>query len=334
MKIVLSASSSADDRALVFGEVNDARTRYLRQGLLLRVDYEVATEVPKDGLVLVLSSRPKPGDAARALHKLLGPKSGWKTRFPFPAPNPAILRPEDRPAELEYLATESDFRLMDQALAGVWKQGPALFPEAPAATDVLIQDTSAFYIYSLKETYPYPKVGRRGRYQVYRLPHEERPPEHEMWGCASGLPKVFPVLERRVVSEFVIRCAPWGSFRRKQERVKSIYRFEDGYLATLLHEFGHAHEQILARAPTEDMLEIRRRVRALKVAPTVDLARAEAEAYAQWCELRGARALYPAQYRRLIKKAARDRKDTEFGHAAGLRAAAEMLKARDANSTN
>lgn len=339
LKIVLMAPASAGDRTRAFEEVNSARNRYLREGLLLRVDEETleargAADIPKDGLVLVLATGSKPGDAARALDELLGPKAGWKSRFPFPAARSAVLAPRDRPAARAYLAIEDDFRLMDRALAGVWKQRAELFPGAPETVDVIVQDTADFYIYSLKESYPYAKAGRRGRYQVYRLPHDERPPEHEMWGCAAGPPRLFPVLERRVISERAIRCSPWGSFRRQQEKTNSIYRFEEGYLATLIHEFGHAYEQMLERAPTDDMREIRRRVRALKAPAHVDLGRAEAEAFAQWCELRGARALYPEQYRRLMKEAGLDRKDTEFGHAAGLRAAAEMLKARDRNSTN
>ena len=197
---------------------------------------------------------------------------------------------------------------------------------------MIVQDTDAFYIYSIKKNYPYPKANRRGRYQVYRLPHGARPPESEMWGCAAGPPQLFPVHERRVISERAIRCAPCGSFRRKQEEVKSDYRFEEGYLATLIHEFGHTYEQMLEQAPNEHMLEIRRRVRAMKLGPHVDVERAEAEAFAQWCELRGARALYPKQYRRLLKQAGVGRKDSEDGHFAGLRAAAEMLKERERNA--
>ena len=136
LKIVLMAPSTAEDRGRALEDVRSARDRCLRAGLLLRVDDEVleareASDIPKDGLVLVLASGLKPGDAVRALDGLLGPKSGWKNRFPFATPNPAALAPRDRPTAHAYLATEGDFRLMDRALEGVWKQGPVLFPGAP-----------------------------------------------------------------------------------------------------------------------------------------------------------------------------------------------------------
>ncbi|MDD5302871.1 MAG: hypothetical protein PHS14_07135 [Elusimicrobia bacterium] len=351
-----------EERAALFREVGAARDFYRRAGLLVRVEDQVveargagssaeevrrrlvALALLRPGLTLVFAPMRPPragadfavadlrekGDVLRALRGLFGSDpAALKRRFPFPLPNPAILKEEDRPAARAYRATEKDFRLLDRALAGVWKEAPELYPEAPGAVDVILQDTGDFYIYSLNENYPYPKAGRRGKYQVYRLPHDERPPEHEMWGCAAGPPQLFPVLERRVIAERAIRCSPWGTFRRKQEEKKTIYRFEEGYLATLIHEFGHAYEDMREMDPTEDMREIRRRVRAVKLAPKVNREWAEREAYAQWCELRGARALYPGQFRRLMEQAKSARKDTEYGHAAGLRVAADMLEARD-----
>lgn len=317
-----------DERAAISREVELVRRRYLAMGLLVRVEDAVerlGRERPGTSVVF----EPKEGGALRALGEFLGDDAAeLKRRFPFPAANPATLAPRDRPTARAYLATEDDFRLMDRALAGVWKAAPGLFPEAPGAVDVIVQDTSDFHIYSLRGDYPYPKTGRRGRYHVYRVAHDERPPEHEMWGCAAGPPKLFPVLERRVITERAIRCAPWGSFRARQEKSKTIYRFEEGYLATLIHEFGHVYEDMRSTSPTDDMLEIRRRVRAVELPPAVDRKRAMAEAFAQWCELLGARELYPAQFRRLMKEARREREDTDYGHAAGLRAAAEMADAR------
>lgn len=230
----------------------------------------------------------------------------------------------------DYRAKESDFVMMDRALAGVWKAGKTLYPDARGAVDVIVQDTTDFYIYSVRENYPYEKFARRGRYRVYRLPHEDRPKEHEMWGCRAGPPDAFPPWERRVVAERTIRCAPWGSFRRRQEQTKSNYRFEVGYLATLIHEFGHAYEDMRRMDPDDDMLEIRRRVKEAAEASNLDVASAQAEAYAQWCELRGARALYPAQFRRLMKQARDPREKGE--HALGLRVAAELLAARESTS--
>lgn len=325
-----------EEGATLSREVEAARAFYLRKGLLVRVEEKVAEfrgfKASGSGLALVipLSDLKKDGELLRALSRLLGEDPAeLKRRFPFPVPNPAILAPGDRPAASAYAATQDDFRMMDRALEGVWKEA-RLFPGAPAAADVMLQDTAAIYLYSLNAKYPYSKVRRRGRYQVYRLPLDERPPEHELWGCRAGPPKLFPVLERRVVSEHVIRCAPWGAFRRRQSERKTNYRFEEAYLATLIHEFGHIHEDMLERRPTADMLEIRRRVAALSMGEKFDVEYAKKEAYAQWCELLGARDLYPAQFRRLLKQAADNKSGSE--HAAGLRAAAQMLDSRSPNN--
>jgi hypothetical protein len=350
-----------EERAALFREVASARDFYRRSGLLVRVEDQVveargagssaedvrrrlvALSLLRPGLTLVFASMKPPhagadfaladlrekGDVLRALRGLFGSDAAaMKRRFPFPLANPAIFKEEDRPAAREYRTQAEDFRMMDRALAGVWKAAPILYPEAPGAVDVIIQDTSDFYIYSLNEDYPYLKTGRRGKYQVYRLPHDERPPEHEMWGCAAGPPQLFPVLERRVITERAIRCAPWGTFRRQQEKLKTNYRFEEGYLATLIHEFGHSYEDMRQMDPTEDMQEIRRRLRAVKLARKVNREWAEREAYAQWCELQGARILYPQQFRRLMEQANRARKETEYGHTAGLRVAADLIEAR------
>lgn len=224
-----------------------------------------------------------------------------------------------------YLATAADRALLEKAIAGALKVAPEVFPDADmGAVDVLLLDAKFVRVYSRKPHYPFERLGTWGRYHVYRIAHGGTPLEHESWGCRAGHPSVSQVEHKRIMAERVVRCAPWGTFRRRQEARRSDYATEEGYLATMIHEFGHAYEDMRWRAPTPAMTAIRERVGALEGVEGLDRGSILSEAFAQYCELAGARRLYPAQYRRLMKTA-RGGKD-RGEHGVGLRVAAEVLR--------
>lgn len=231
------------------------------------------------------------------------------------------------PAIEDYKATENDFLTLEAAIAGAANAEARLFPGGIAGVDVIMQDTSDFYIYSLNPAYPYEKVKRWGKYQVYRLAHR-RPLEHEMWGCAGGPPSVMEVDDRRIVAEYSIRCAPWGSFRRAQTRNHTYYRFRDAYLATLIHEYGHQYEELKRLDPPPLLEEVRRRSASAVLPKEVERGDMQREAFAQACELIGSRERYPAHYRRLVADA-KTKVTKSDGHREALVVAVEMLGARD-----
>ena len=149
----------------------------------------------------------------------------------------AEVRQPYGPALEDYRAAAKDFRMLEAAIVGALRVAPKLFPEGIGGVDIIMQDTSEFFIYSRNSAYPYPKVKRWRQYQVYRLPHR-RPREHEMWGCAGGPPSEMEVEDRRIVAEYSIRCAPWGAFRRAYPE-RSRARFDDeGGLRPVLRTEG------------------------------------------------------------------------------------------------
>lgn len=225
------------------------------------------------------------------------------------------------PAVDDYKVSKADFAALEEALAGVAKAAPKLFPDGVADVDVILQDTSDFYIYS-RGAYPYARVKTWGKYAVYRVRHR-RPPEHETWGCASGPPTTMEVDDRRIIAERSIRCAPWGSFKRAQERKRSLYRFREAYLATLLHEFGHQYEDKKAMDPTPPMGEGWKRAEEAKLPASLDRSAVRREVFAELCEVRGSRLLYPAHAARLEKELAASKTRTE--HDEALAIALDML---------
>jgi hypothetical protein len=74
------------------------------------------------------------------------------------------------------------------------------------------------------------------------------------------------------------------------------------------------------------MIEIERRIGAMKLQHQVDAESAVREGFATWCELKGAKELYPAQYRRMLGMLKKSRSDDSYGHDAGLAAAAAMIE--------
>ncbi|MEK7859522.1 MAG: hypothetical protein AAB320_10330 [Elusimicrobiota bacterium] len=228
------------------------------------------------------------------------------------------------PALEDYRATDDDFLTLEAAIAGALQTEAKLFPGGIAGVDVIMQDTSDFYIYSRDLSYPYPKIKRWREYQVYRLPHR-RPQEHEMWGCAGGPPSVMEVDDRRIIAEYSIRCAPWGSFRRAQIRKRSYYRFEQAYLATMIHEYGHQYEEMRRMDPTPLMETVWRLSRSVPIAKAVERESMQREAFAQACELIGAKDRYPDHYRRLVADAKGPPPSKSDGHREALILAVDML---------
>lgn len=246
------------------------------------------------------------------------------TRFALDPAHGAETRAFYGPAVEDYKAGQKDFLTLEAAIAGAAKAEAKLFPGGIAGVDVIMQDTSDFYIYSRNPAYPYAKVKRWGKYQVYRLPHR-CPPEHEMWGCAGGPPSVMEVEDRRIVAEYSIRCAPWGSFRRAQARKRSYYRFEEAYLATMIHEYGHQYEEMKRPDPTPLMAEASRLAAAAVLPAEVEREEMRREAFAQACELLGSRERHPAHYRRMVRDAEAKVPKSD-GHREALVLAVGMLE--------
>ncbi|MCR4297101.1 MAG: hypothetical protein NUW21_16335 [Elusimicrobia bacterium] len=246
-----------------------------------------------------------------------------RKRYAFPPPAPS-RDPYHRPAIRDYAATAEDFRMLERGLEDAGKVAGRIFPDLIEQVDVILYDTSYLYIYSYNSGYRFPKFKRwRGR-QVYRVAHHSRPEEHEMWGCAGGL----TVLSREnhgAMSELYFACSPWGSFGSVQKTRRSIYRFAEGYWASIIHEYGHQFQERMSSHPTPTMIEIENRILSMKLEESTRPYSAIREGFATWCELSGARLLYPAHYRRMMEQVKRYRRDDPHGHEAGLTAAAAVL---------
>lgn len=208
----------------------------------------------------------------------------------------------NEPAHADYRATEGDFRVFERGLADARKVAARLFPRgAVVDNDAVLYDTHDLYIYSRSRAYPLPKFRLRGGYQVYRAPVGSPVTEREMARCAeSAGPASVDVL--RVVTERSFACAPWGTFGRIQKERRSLYRFVEGYWASMIHEYGHEYRALLQADPTPEMGAIDALVAAERLTPGTDPGRAADEARRP----RG--------------------HDDFFGHDAGLRAEADLLE--------
>lgn len=144
--------------------------------------------------------------------------------------------------------------------------------------------------------------------------------------CAGGVEFLRHTDIRSAMGELYFACAGWGSFGRIQKERRSIYQYVEGYRSSIVHEYGHQYQEMLAGNPTPEMIEIERRIGAMKLQDQVNAESAAHEGFANWCELKGARKLYPVQYRRMLDQLKRLRKDDSYGHDAGLAAAAAMLE--------
>jgi hypothetical protein len=282
-------------------------------------------------------------DVLRAAGRLFGipgiaPRTGLRAReiellkkhYAFLPPAPA-RDPFHRPALRDYRVTSEDFRMLERGLEGASKISENLFPDLIGQVDVVLYDTSDLYIYSRSSVYPFPKFKRWRGYQVYRVAHHSRPEEHEMWGCAGGLTVLSSDL-RLPMGELYFACSPWGAFRRAQERRRSIYRFAEGYWASIIHEYGHQYQARMAANPTPVMAEIETKIESMKLDEPTSAYSAIREGFATWCELQGARLLYPEQYRRMMAEVKRFRRDDPAGHEAGLTAASAVIENDEAKA--
>ncbi len=236
-----------------------------------------------------------------------------------------VKRDPSGPAVDDYVAKPADFEALENAIAGAYKIAPKLFPTGIKSFDVIMQDTSDFYIYSRKKSYPYEKVKVWKQYQVYRLPHR-RPQEHEMWGCAGGPPTEMEMEDRRIIAEYSIRCSPWGSFEEAQKRKNSYYRFAPAYLATMIHEYGHQYEDYQARNPTPLMEDTLARAKTAEIAKGVPKEAMIRELFATVAELIGAKQLYPEHFQRMLDDARGPGPKTSDGHREALVLAVSVVE--------
>jgi hypothetical protein len=255
----------------------------------------------------------------------VGDAAAIRKRYAFPPPKPAT-DPYHRPAVKDYRLTDGDRRAFELGLADAELMSPEIYPGIVPKVDAVLYDTDALEIYSYNHELPLTKVRVWRGYQVYRVDHHDRPEEHEMAGCAGGREFVRHADFRSAMSEYYFACAGWGSFGRIQKERGSIYQYVEGYRSSIVHEYGHQYQALLAGSPTPEMLEIQRRIDAMKLADHVSAESAAHEGFADWCELKGAKKLYPAQYRRMLDQSKRSGRDDSYGHDAGLAVAAAMVE--------
>ena len=238
----------------------------------------------------------------------------------------APKRSDDSPYQGEYIAGANDFKLLERGMRQARKVEEMLFPSLLDRVDVVLYDTKYLYVYSRDAGHALPKWRRRAGYQVYRLEHGRRPSEREMARCSGGTDVVDREI-RKQLSEEYFACAPWGTFGAIQKKRRSVYQFEQGYLATIIHEFAHQFE-FWQPQRTVEMAEIRRILSGMKLKLKADPESAAGEGFASWCELEASKKLYAEHFRRMLSEAAGDKPDDLYAHGAGLKAAVALFKAR------
>ncbi|MFI5347050.1 MAG: hypothetical protein ACHQ51_11815 [Elusimicrobiota bacterium] len=246
-----------------------------------------------------------------------------KARWAFPRPK-AATDSWDAPARVDYRATDADLETFSRGLENARPLYGRLYPDGLGDVDAVLYDTSDLYVFSASADYSLPKFKRLGSYQVYRVPHGGRPAEHEMRGCAAGRSFV-PADVRSIIAERYFACAPWTTWRAYHEKHGTIYRFQESYWATVFHELGHLYQDRLAANPSEQMLALDKL--AVELSSGTAPARSGEEGFGDWCELEASRTLYPDHFRRKMAEAETPYGgDDDFGHDAGERAAAALIK--------
>ena len=325
------------DPADVLKRIRYARDYYRHVGLLIVPDdrvYEVGAEDPAavearlralklwaPGRTVLFST----GALVEPIGLVLGAgdAASMRKRFAFAPPKPAT-DPFHRPAAADYRLTEEDRRMFELGLEDAERMSPEIYPGLIPKVDAVLYDTESLEVYSYNHELALPKVRRWRGYQVYRVAHHARPEEHEMAICSGGVEFMRHSDVRSAMGELEFACAGWGSFGRIQKERRSIYQYVEGYRSSIVHEYGHQYQEMVAGNPTPEMIEIDRRIRAMKLGDQVSADSAVREGFANWCELKGAKKLYPAQYRRMLDQLKRSRRDDSYGHDAGLAAAAAM----------
>lgn len=226
-----------------------------------------------------------------------------------------------------YRATKADFAALEQGILGAGKAAETLFPDGIEKIDVVLYDAKYLYVYSRNAGYKYKKLRKWGKYQVYRVKHKGKLTERELARCAGGLPDAGKVIGDKI-AEQRFSCAPWGAFEAIQKKRGSIYQHREGYFASVLHEYGHQYQKQQPNA-IPVAVQLADRVGKIKLSPETDLESAKSEAFADWCELKGSKALYPKHYDRMKQRGEVvnvEKSDDSYGHDAGLRAAVELDK--------
>jgi hypothetical protein len=327
------------ERSEVFRFIRSARDHYRHSGLLISPEervYEVAADdrasaearLREAGLwaprrTVLFSTGPIVAELDRVLGA--GDPAAMRRRYAFPLPKPATDA-FHRPAARDYRLTDEDRRLFEAGLEDAERMSPEIYPGVIPKVDAVLFDTESLEIYSYNHHLALPRVRTWRGYQVYRVTHHARPEEHEMAICVGGIEFMRGSGFRAEMGELYFACAGWGSFGRIQKERRSIYRYPEGYRASIVHEFGHQYQELLAGNPTPEMIEIQRRIDAMKLPDRVNADSAVREGFANWCELKGAKKLYPEQYRRMIGRLKASREDDAYGHEAGLAAAAGMVE--------
>lgn len=226
-----------------------------------------------------------------------------------------------QPAPDAYHATPDDIAAIQEGITGALTVAPGLFPGGIEKTDVILYDSTDLYIWT-RGTYPLPKIGTWNGYNIFRTTHGAAVTERQMARCGGEARFVLEPLTVARREHFFFTCAPAGSFTKIQNERRSIYDSRDSYLATMIHEYAHHYmDQELWQIPTVSSLA----VIVNKMATSTDKTTILQEAYAIWCELTGARKLYPAHAARLIGYVDPRSQDP---HMLGLAAVLELDRAQ------
>lgn len=196
----------------------------------------------------------------------------------------------------EYHATAEDMAAIQDGIAGARKLAPTMYPNGIGSIDVALYDSTDLYIWT-RSTYPLTKTGAWNGYNVYRTTHGAVVGERQMARCGGEARFAVQALLPAVRSHFLFTCSPMGAQIALQKKKRgSIYDTRESYLATMAHEYAHHYmDQELWQIP-----DVGRLAALVKKIPT-DTSKTLVleEAYAQLCELRAAKALYPSHYERL-----------------------------------
>ena len=93
----------------------------------------------------------------------------------------------------------------------------------------------------------------------------------------------------------------------------------------MIHEYGHQYEGMRRMDPTPLMETVWRLSRSVPIAKEVERESMRREAFAQACELIGAKDRYPDHYRRLVADAKGPPPSKSDGHREALILAVDML---------
>lgn len=143
-----------------------------------------------------------------------------------------------------------DFSLLFEALIFVWdKKLSFIFPLKTLLEKicVLMFDENNFYLFSsllINKEMPF---SRRNKYFIYRFPHKISFKEQDFAGWQAGIPSKLLIY----LPEEVQKMVPFpyqvifGSvpdlFLQYHKKNNTLYRSREGFLATVIHEFGHAY---------------------------------------------------------------------------------------------